>query len=52
MLRWECLRSPAIHLTFADPNYNGIGDFSNLWSILMLVKHLLIVGDDCPGILV
>jgi uncharacterized membrane protein len=31
------------HLTFVDSNYLGIGDFGNLWSILMLVKHLLIM---------
>jgi len=33
-----------IYLTVIDPNYLGIGDFGNLWSILMLVKHILIVG--------
>jgi uncharacterized membrane protein len=33
-----------IYLTFADPNYRGIGNFSNLWAILMLVKHILILG--------
>jgi uncharacterized membrane protein len=33
-----------IHLTFVDPNYLGVGDFGNPWSILMLVKHLLILG--------
>ena len=32
-----------IYLMFADPNYLGPGDFGNRWSILMLVKHLLIV---------
>src|SRR6266540_2888263 len=32
-----------IYLMFADPNYLGVGDFGNFWSILMLVKHLLIV---------
>ena len=31
------------HLTFVDSNYLGLGDFGNLWSILMLVKHLLIM---------
>jgi uncharacterized membrane protein len=31
-------------LTIADPNFNGLGDFGNFWSILMLVKHLIIVG--------
>lgn len=33
-----------IYLTFVDPNYLGIGDFGNFWSILMLVKHILILG--------
>ncbi len=33
-----------IYLMFADPNYLGVGDFGNLWSIMMLVKHVLIVG--------
>ena len=37
------------HLTFADSNYLGIGDFGNLWSILMLVKHLLIAGMIAMG---
>ena len=32
-----------IYLMFADPNYLGVGDFRNFWSIMMLVKHLLIV---------
>lgn len=33
-----------IYLTFVDPNYLGVGDFGNFWSILMLVKHILILG--------
>jgi uncharacterized membrane protein len=33
-----------IYLMFADPNYLGFGDFGNLWGILMLVKHVLILG--------
>ena len=33
-----------IYLTFADPNYLGVGDFGNLWAVLMLIKHSLIVG--------
>lgn len=33
-----------IYLMLVDPNYLGIGNFGNLWSIMMLVKHLLIVG--------
>jgi len=35
---------PGVHLTIIDPNYLGVGNFSHLWSILMLVKHILIVG--------
>jgi len=31
------------YLTFADPNYLGFANFGNLWGILMLVKHLLIL---------
>ena len=33
-----------IYLTLADPNYLGLGNFGNFWSVMMLVKHLLIVG--------
>ena len=33
-----------IFLMFADPNYLGVGDFGNFWSIMMLIKHLLVVG--------
>lgn len=32
-----------IYLTFLDPNYLGVGNFGNFWSIMMLIKHLLIV---------
>ena len=38
-----------IHLTIIDLNYLGIGDFGNFWSILMLVKHILIVGMIVAG---
>jgi uncharacterized membrane protein len=31
------------YLTIVDPNYLGIGNFGNPWSILMLVKHLLVL---------
>jgi len=31
------------YLTFADPNYMGIGNFGNLWAVMMLLKHILIV---------
>jgi uncharacterized membrane protein len=33
-----------IYLMIADPNYLGVGDFGNLWAVLMLIKHVLIVG--------
>lgn len=33
-----------IYLMFADPNYLGVGNFGNFWSMMMLVKHLLVVG--------
>jgi len=33
-----------IYLTVVDSNYLGIGNFGNLWGILMLLKHLLVVG--------
>jgi uncharacterized membrane protein len=32
-----------IYLMFADPNYLGVGDFGNFWSLMMLVKHVLIL---------
>lgn len=37
------------YLTFVDQNYLGIGNFGNPWAILMLVKHILIVGMICMG---
>ena len=33
-----------VYLMFVDPSYLGIGNFNNFWSVMMLVKHLLIVG--------
>ncbi len=33
-----------IYLMFVDPNYLGFANFGNLWGILMLVKHILILG--------
>ena len=32
-----------VHLMLADPNYQGIGNFSNPWAMLMLVKHIVIL---------
>lgn len=37
------------YLTLIDPNYLGLGNFSNLWGILMLLKHLLLVGMIAMG---
>jgi uncharacterized membrane protein len=31
-----------VQLMLVDPNYLGIGNFSNPWAALMLVKHILI----------
>ncbi len=33
-----------VYLMYVDPDYLGIGRFNNFWSVMMLVKHLLIVG--------
>lgn len=32
------------YLTLADPNYLGFANFGNFWGILMLTKHVLILG--------
>jgi uncharacterized membrane protein len=32
-----------VYLLMADPNYLGMGNFNNAWSVIMLLKHLLIV---------
>ena len=33
-----------IYLMCVDPSYLGIGNFKNVWSVMMLVKHILIMG--------
>jgi uncharacterized membrane protein len=33
-----------ILLMFADPNYLGVGNFGNSWSILMVLKHMVVIG--------
>lgn len=33
-----------IYLMLVDPNYLGVGNFNNVWAVLMLVKHILVVG--------
>jgi len=38
-----------IYLTLVDPGYLGIGNFGNAWALLMLVKHLLILGMIAAG---
>jgi len=32
-----------IYLMLIDPNYLGVGNFSNPWALMMLVKHLIVV---------
>jgi len=32
-----------IYLMLVDPNYLGIGNFSNFWAVMMLVKHILVL---------
>lgn len=32
-----------IYLMIVDPNYRGVGNFGNLWAIMMLIKHILII---------
>jgi uncharacterized membrane protein len=32
-----------VHLMLVNPNYLGVGNFSNPWALLMLIKHLVIV---------
>lgn len=38
-----------IYLMVVDPNYLGFGDFGNLWGIIMVVKHLLVLGMIAVG---
>jgi len=32
------------HLMLVNPGYLGLGNFGNAWSVLMLLKHVLILG--------
>ena len=32
------------YLTLTDPSYLGLGTFRNPWTVLMLIKHALILG--------
>ena len=38
-----------IYLMIVDPNYLGIGNFGNVWGIVMLIKHILIVAMIAMG---
>jgi uncharacterized membrane protein len=38
-----------IYLMLVDPNYQGIGNFGNTWAILMLIKHILVLGMVAMG---
>jgi uncharacterized membrane protein len=33
-----------IYLMLVDPNYLGVGNFGNVWGVMMLMKHILVVG--------
>lgn len=33
-----------IYLMLVDPNYLGVGNFGNGWGVMMLIKHILVVG--------
>ena len=37
------------YLTFIDPNYQGFANIGNPWAILMLIKHVLILGMIAMG---
>ncbi len=32
-----------IYLTLLDAHYLGLGNFGNTWSVMMLVKHIIVV---------
>ena len=37
------------YMTLVDPSYKGLGNFSSTWALLMLIKHVLIVGMIAAG---
>ena len=39
-----------VYLAFVDSNYLGLANFGNPWAILMLVKHLLVLGMIAIGL--
>jgi uncharacterized membrane protein len=38
-----------IYLMIIDPNYLGVGNFGNLWGVVMLIKHILILAMIAVG---
>ncbi len=39
-----------VYLTLRDPAYLGLGNFGNAWSIVMLIKHILVLAFILAGI--
>ncbi len=44
LLAWLVFILTGIYLLLIDDQYNGIGQFNNPWSVIMLIKHVLILG--------
>jgi len=38
-----------VYMMFVDPNYLGFADFGNFWGIVMLIKHVLVLGMIAMG---
>lgn len=38
-----------VYLTLVDSNYRGIGNFSSPWAVMMLLKHIVIMGMVAAG---
>lgn len=38
-------------LMLVNPDYHGLGQFTNLWSIVMMLKHVVIIGMIVVGML-
>jgi uncharacterized membrane protein len=43
LISWGLFIVTGIALMLLNPSYKGIGRFDNLWSILMLVKHVVVL---------
>jgi uncharacterized membrane protein len=58
LVAWLLFAASGIYLTLADSQYEGIGQFNNAWSLLMLAKHVVVAGmilmsgfiNACPAI--